>query len=110
MQTPERPGHSPSIPPWRATCSRDGISKTSVNSILCKAGDVVIFRSEVWHRGSANSSGETRYLLQVHYSKRMITQKYPPYFGQFRFDEAIVAQANPRQRRLLGDHKPSNYD
>ena len=79
-------------------------------SILCRAGDVVIFRSEVWHRGSANKSDESRYLLQVHYSKRMITQKYPPYFGQFRFDTSIVRECNPRQRRLLGDHKPSNYD
>ena len=82
----------------------------SEESILCKAGDVVIFRSEVWHRGSANTSADTRHLLQVHYSKRMITQKYPPYCHEFRFDKQILAQANPRQRRLLGDHRPSNYD
>ena len=25
-------------------------------------------------------------------------------------DASILAQANPRQRRLLGDHRPSNYD
>ncbi len=79
-------------------------------SILCNAGDVVLFRSEVWHRGSANTSDETRYLLQVHYAKRMITQKYPPYLNKFQFDEAILAQATPRQRRLLGEHRPSNYD
>jgi ectoine hydroxylase-related dioxygenase (phytanoyl-CoA dioxygenase family) len=79
-------------------------------SILCNAGDVVLFRSEVWHRGSANASDETRYLLQVHYATRMITQKYPPYLNRFQFDEAILAQANPRQRRLLGEHRPSNYD
>ena len=64
----------------------------------------------LWHRGSANSSDETRYLLQVHYAKRMITQKYPPYLNKFQFDESILEQANPRQRRLLGDHGPSNYD
>lgn len=79
-------------------------------SILCKAGDVVLFRSEVWHRGSANTSDETRYLLQVHYAKRMITQKYPPYLHKFNFDETILAQATPRQRRILGEHRPSNYD
>ena len=79
-------------------------------SILCNAGDVVLFRSEVWHRGSANTTDETRYLLQVHFAKRMITQKYPPYLNKFQFDESILAQANPRQRRLLGDHRPSNYD
>ena len=79
-------------------------------SILCSAGDAVLFRSEVWHRGTANVSEETRYLLQVHYAQRMITQKYPPYPHRFRFDEALLAQATPRQRRLMGDHLKSNYD
>lgn len=46
-------------------------------NILCKAGDLVIFRSEVWHRGTANRSQRVRYLLQVHYAQRMITQKFP---------------------------------
>ncbi len=78
-------------------------------SLMCKAGDCVLFRSEVWHRGSANTSGQTRYLLQVHYAQRMITQKFPPYL-RFRFDEAILAIANQRQRRFLGDHKHANYD
>ena len=79
-------------------------------SIMCNAGDVVIFRSEVWHRGTANTSNETRYLLQVHYSQRIITQKFPPYMNRFQFDPDILEQATPRQMRLLGDHKPSNYD
>ena len=79
-------------------------------NILCKAGDVVIFRSEVWHRGTANRSQQTRYLLQVHYAQRMITQKFPPYLNRFQFNETILADATPRQRRLLGDHKQSNYD
>jgi ectoine hydroxylase-related dioxygenase (phytanoyl-CoA dioxygenase family) len=79
-------------------------------SILCRAGDVVLFRSEVWHRGTANMSHEVRYLLQVHYAQRMITQKFPPYLNRFQFDEAILSRATPRQRRLLGEHRPSNYD
>ena len=79
-------------------------------SILCKAGDVVMFRSEVWHRGSANTSNQDRYLLQVHYAQRMITQKFPPYLNKFQFDEAILARLTPRQRRLLGEHRSSNYD
>ena len=79
-------------------------------AIMCKAGDVVIFRCEVWHKGTANSSDQTRYLLQVHYAKRMITQKYPPYLNRFQFDEDILDKATERQLRLLGNHKPSNYD
>ena len=79
-------------------------------SIMCKAGDCVVFRCEVWHRGTPNTSGRTRYLLQVHYAQRIITQKYPPYLNKFQFDEAILACATPRQLRLMGDHTPSNYD
>ena len=78
--------------------------------IFCKAGDVVVFRSEVWHRGTANTSDRVRYLLQVHYAQRIITQKYPPYLNRFQFDPDILARATPRQLRLMGDHKPSNYD
>ena len=42
--------------------------------------------------------------------QRIITQKYPPYLNKFQFDEKILAQATPRQLRLMGDHVPSNYD
>jgi len=77
---------------------------------MCHAGDVLAFRSEVWHRGTANSSDQVRHLLQVHYAQRMITQKFPPYLNKFQFDEALLAQATPRQRRLLGEHRRSNYD
>tara|TARA_B100001013_G_C24562055_1_gene422890 strand:+ start:105 stop:905 length:801 start_codon:yes stop_codon:yes gene_type:complete len=82
----------------------------SEEGIICRAGDVVIFRSEVWHRGSANHSDRTRYLLQVHYANRMITQKFPPYLNRFQFNPAILEMATPRQRRLLGDHVSANYD
>jgi hypothetical protein len=80
------------------------------HNIMCHAGDVLAFRSEVWHRGTANSSDQVRHLLQVHYAQRMITQKFPPYLNKFQFDEALLAQATPRQRRLLGEHRRSNYD
>ena len=79
-------------------------------SALCRAGDAVLFRSEVWHRGTANRSCRTRYLLQVHYANRMVTQKFPPYLGRFSFSKSILAQATPRQRRLMGDHRPGAYD
>lgn len=77
--------------------------------VLCRAGDVLIFRSELWHSGSRNSSTRTRYLLQNHYGRRMIAQKFSPYL-EFRFDPQILAAATPRQRRLLGDHEPAEYD
>jgi len=79
-------------------------------SLMCKAGDAVTFRCEVWHRGTQNTSQETRYLLQVHYAHRMISQKFPPYLNRFQFNPEIIAKCSPRQLRLLGDHVSSNYD
>lgn len=78
--------------------------------VLCKAGDVLFFRSEIWHTGSRNTTVDTtRYLLQVHYSQRTIAQQFSPYMA-FQFNPEILAVANPRQRRLLGDHKQAAYD
>ena len=79
-------------------------------SLLCNAGDVVMFRSEVWHRGTANNSRQSRYLLQAHYANRMISQKFPPYLNRFQFDPDILARATPRQRRMLGEHAKAAYD
>lgn len=96
----------------RAGRSPDGATEWNgiqEKSVICKAGDVVMFRSEVWHRGSANNSDQTRYLLQVHYGNRMITQKFPPYLNRFQFNPDILSQATERQLRLLGDHPADAY-
>lgn len=78
--------------------------------VLCKAGDVLFFRSEIWHTGSKNATADrTRYLLQVHYSHRFIAQQFSPYLA-FQFNPEILAAANPRQRRLLGEHRAFPYD
>jgi hypothetical protein len=49
-------------------------------------------------------------MLQVHYAKRMITQKFPPYLNRFRFDPELLACCTSRQLRLLGDHTQGSYD
>lgn len=78
--------------------------------VLCEAGDVLVFRSDLWHAGSRNRTVDrTRYLLQVHYGRRMIAQKFSPYL-QWRFNPEVIAAATPRQRRLLGEHEASEYD
>ena len=79
-------------------------NRVGQENVIVKAGDVVMFRSEIWHRGSANTSDESRHLVQVHYGSRWISPRMPPYLNKLQFDEALVAQATPRQRRLLGDH------
>jgi ectoine hydroxylase-related dioxygenase (phytanoyl-CoA dioxygenase family) len=78
--------------------------------VLCQAGDVLFFRSELWHAGSRNrTADQTRYLLQVHYGRRMVAQKFSPYLA-WRFNRAVLAACTPRQRRLLGEHEAAEYD
>jgi hypothetical protein len=78
--------------------------------ILARAGDALVFRSDVWHAGSDNrSQRDIRYLLQVHYGRREMAQHFSP-FMEWRFNPAVLAAASKRQRRLLGDHDPAAYD
>ncbi len=78
--------------------------------VLCEEGDVLFFRSDLWHAGSRNRTRDrSRYLLQVHYGRRMVAQKFSPYL-QFAFNPEVLAAATPRQRRLLGEHEASEYD
>jgi ectoine hydroxylase-related dioxygenase (phytanoyl-CoA dioxygenase family) len=78
--------------------------------VLCDAGDVLFFRSNLWHSGSENrTADQVRYLLQVHYGRREMAQHFAPYLD-WQFNPAVVAACNPRQRRLLGDHPQGAYD
>ncbi|MNH23225.1 Phytanoyl-CoA dioxygenase (PhyH) [compost metagenome] len=82
----------------------------SARSILCRAGDALMFRSELWHGGSDNrSTDRTRSMLQVHYGRRMVAQKFSPYL-HWQFSPEVLAAATPRQRRLLGEHAEAEYD
>lgn len=76
--------------------------------VLCRAGDVLFFRSEIWHTGSRNKTADIlRYLLQVHYSHRTIAQRFSPF--PWTFNPEILASANERQLRLLGKHPEGAY-
>lgn len=78
--------------------------------VLCQAGDALVFRSELWHAGGANTSVDrVRDMLQVHYGRRMVAQKFSPYL-QWRFNPDVLAAATARQRRLLGEHGEAEYD
>ena len=54
--------HRAGRPPEADDTHWNGIEQ---GSVMVKAGDVVLHRSEMWHRGSANIGSETRYLVQV---------------------------------------------
>ena len=78
--------------------------------VLAHAGECLLFRSDVWHSGSANRNASAiRYLLQVHYGRREMAQHFSPYL-EWRFNPAVIAAATKRQKRLLGDHEPGAYD
>lgn len=77
--------------------------------ILARAGDVALFRSDLWHSGGSHTGASgVRYDIETAYGRRMVAQKFPPHVD-FRLDAQVVAAANPRQFRLLGRHAPSNY-
>ena len=78
--------------------------------VLACAGDALVFRSEMWHAGSDNTSERgARHLLQVHYGRREVAQHCPA-FSDRCFPPAVLGGASRRQRRLLGDHDPGAYD
>jgi ectoine hydroxylase-related dioxygenase (phytanoyl-CoA dioxygenase family) len=75
---------------------------------LGKAGSVVMFNNQVWHRGAPNRSERTRYMTQVSYARRLVGHKYYP-FMNYAMPEHIYADANPRLKRLLGFLPTGSY-
>jgi len=73
----------------------------SIISTLGKAGSLIMFNNQVWHRGSPNSTDVTRYITQVSYARRLVGHKYHP-FMNYQMPEEAYRDANPRLKRLLG--------
>ena len=73
-----------------------------------RAGDMVLFSSDVWHRGMPHRAGEPRIVYQVHYGRRDIAPRYRPYKNQ-RLPDEVVARASERGRRLIGIHPIGFY-
>lgn len=77
--------------------------------VIAKAGDTLLFRSDVWHSGGLNvTSDTTRLLCETVYGARKVAQKFWPYV-EFKLNPATRAAATERQMRLLGVHGISNY-
>ncbi len=72
---------------------------------LGKAGSVIMFNNQVWHRGGPNQSNRSRYITQITYGRRLIGHKYYP-FMNYTMPEHVYRNANARLRRLTGflDH------
>lgn len=66
-----------------------------------KAGSVMLFNNQVWHRGAPNRGGRTRHVTQVSYGRKMVGHFYAP-FMDYRMPAHCLEGASPRLRRLLG--------
>lgn len=76
--------------------------------VLCKAGDMYLHNGQCWHRGAPNTSHRTRYLFQMAYAQRWISQRFYPFLN-YRVPDHVLARADERRRRVLGAHPHGNY-
>ncbi len=79
---------------------------------LGRAGDVILFVSDVWHRRMPTLEGEHgRFFLQVHYGRRDIAQRLRPTSEANQVSEEAAARATcKRERTVIGLHDPAFYD
>jgi hypothetical protein len=89
------------------TC--DGIG---VEAVAAKAGDVVLFSSDVWHRRMPSGDGDTgRFFVQIHYGRRDIAQRLRTTADVNHLSEETISRATDRRERTaLGLHDPFFYD
>jgi ectoine hydroxylase-related dioxygenase (phytanoyl-CoA dioxygenase family) len=80
--------------------------------LTADAGDVCLFVSDAWHRGTPSAEGGTgRLFLQVHYGRRDIAQRLRPTAEVDQLTpEARARAVTPRQRSLVGLHDAYFYD
>ena len=79
---------------------------------LGKAGDVVIFVSDVWHRRMPTTPDDQgRFFLQVQYGRRDIAQRLQTTNKvNYLSDEARERAKSDRQKTVVGLHPPGFYD
>lgn len=76
-----------------------------------EAGDVALFVSDVWHRGTPANGGSGRLFLQVHYGRRDIAQRIRTTDAVNQLSPDAMARAvTRRERDLVGLHEPHFYD
>lgn len=79
---------------------------------LGKAGDVVFFVSDVWHRRMPTGPDDKgRFFLQVQYGRRDIAQRLQTTdIVNHLSDEAIERAVSEREKTVIGLHPPGFYD
>jgi hypothetical protein len=71
-------------------------------AVMVNAGDVMLFRGDVWHGAMLNTSQERRYMMQIHYASCFMGRNYPAMKYDKYWSPEVIAKATPRQKRLLG--------
>lgn len=81
------------------------VDESDYNVVRCtgKAGTVILFNCQTWHRGSPNTSDTSRYVSQVTYARRIIGHKYHP-FMNYQMPPHVVDRVSkdPRWKKLAG--------
>jgi hypothetical protein len=79
---------------------------------LGRAGDVVFFVSDVWHRRMPTGlDDQGRFFLQVQYGRRDIAQRLRPTADVNHLSNQAIARARTdRQKTVIGLHPPGFYD
>ncbi|MEI9994403.1 MAG: phytanoyl-CoA dioxygenase family protein [Rhizomicrobium sp.] len=76
-----------------------------------RAGDAILFVSDVWHRGTPAQDGHRRFFLQCHYGRRDIAQRIRTTAEvNHLMPEAIARARTERERTLIGLHPAFFYD
>jgi hypothetical protein len=79
--------------------------------MTAKAGDVALFVSDAWHRGTPAQEGYGRFFLQAHYGRRDLAQRIQTTEAVNHLSpEAIARAATDREKTLAGLHKIGFYD
>jgi len=79
--------------------------------LAAKAGDAILFVSDVWHRGTPAREGFGRFFLQCHYGRRDIAQRILTTEEINHLSpEARARTETDRERTLIGLHQPFFYD
>lgn len=77
-------------------------------AMLCNPGDIYLHNGQCWHRGAPNTSEQTRYLFQLSYGMRWVSQRFYP-FVNYQLPAQVLENADERRKRVLGIHPRGAY-
>jgi hypothetical protein len=78
--------------------------------VSVKAGGAVLFRHDLWHGATKNSSERRRYMIQVHYAEGSRRSAGDPITRPEFFSQEVLERITPRQRVLMGGTPKGIYD